>query len=91
MATTIEKDYAWTNGRVAIVHAMGSPLQMTDTQAQDYEEVRMMAGEVFDDPDVWLENPHGLLGGKKPRELIQSEKKQVVIDLLGAIKHGMFT
>ncbi len=66
---------------------------MTATQQQDYEEVRTEAAEVLDDPDLWLETPHALLAGKKPRSLVESgdKGKQVVLDLLGAIRTGAFT
>jgi|GEM_PF-6495334 uncharacterized protein (DUF2384 family) len=73
---------------IAISH---SPVAMTPEEIRDYNEVRQEAQDLLDDPDLWLETPHDLLAGKKPRDLIIHKKKQVVLDLLGAIRHGMFT
>ncbi len=45
--------------------------------------------DVVDDPDVWLERPHEMLGAKSPRELIGTNREQFVRNLLRGLKHGM--
>ena len=68
-----------------------SPTNMTADERQDYDEVRQVAAELLDDPDLWMEIPHPQFGFQKPRMLIQTGGKQIVLDLLAAIKYGAFT
>lgn len=57
------------------------------------EELRKDAGELFDDPDEWLQTRNEYLGGRTPEDLIESgeEGRVQVRNLLEAIKLGMPT
>jgi hypothetical protein len=45
---------------------------------------------ILDNPRVWLATPSAQFGGKKPGDLIGTDKEQQVIDLLVAVDQGMF-
>ena len=50
--------------------------------------------ELASEPDRWLDTPHGQLGGRPPRTLLDSRHKNdrwVLYTLLQNIRHGMFT
>jgi uncharacterized protein (DUF2384 family) len=49
------------------------------------EEVKRLVA----DPDLWLDTPHDLLGGRTPNEVITQGDPQQVRDLLRAIKYGV--
>ena len=51
------------------------------------------AGDIFDNPDEWLQTPNEYLGGRKPDDLIESGEKgrEQVRNLLEAIKLGLPT
>ena len=51
------------------------------------EEVKLLVAE----PNLWLDTPHQLLGGKTPNEVIAQGDTQRVRDLLRAIKYGVMT
>ena len=58
----------------------------------EIEELRREVAEVVLDPERWLRTPNDLLGGREPLDLAQSkEGRQMVRDLIEAIKHGMVT
>ena len=65
--------------------------QATSPLHDAIEELRREAGEVVLDPDRWLRTPNDQLGGREPIDLIRTGQKQQVLDLIGAIKGGMFT
>lgn len=50
-----------------------------------HEEVKRLVA----DPDLWLDTPHELLGGRTPNEVIARGDPQRVRDLLRAIKYGV--
>lgn len=54
------------------------------------KDIETLAGEVFEDPQAWLDAPHQLLGGDSPRELMrqQPDSERIVRALLEGIKHG---
>src|SRR5438552_1876258 len=60
-------------------------------QSDEVDEVRREAAEVVLDPDQWLRMPNDQLGGRQPIDLVRSGQKQQVLDLIEAIKYGMFT
>ncbi|ETX08112.1 MbcA/ParS/Xre antitoxin family protein [Candidatus Entotheonella palauensis] len=51
------------------------------------EEVK----DLVADPNLWLNAPHELLGGKTPKEVMAQGGTQRVRDLLRAIKYGVMT
>ena len=54
-------------------------------------DIRELIAEVIDQPKKWMNTPHALLGGKKPRELIGTDLEEVLRGLVRAIKIGMPT
>lgn len=54
------------------------------------KSIEVLAGEIFDDPQAWLDAPHPMFGGQSPRELAQTEQagERVVWSLLKGLKHG---
>jgi Protein of unknown function (DUF2384) len=64
------------------------------TQARDPDldsDLRALISEVVDKPDKWLDTPNDQLGGKKPSELIGTNREGAIRDLARAIKIGMPT
>lgn len=58
---------------------------LPDEMPDLHEEVK----RVVADPDLWLDTPHELLGGRTPNEVITQGEAQRVRDLLRAIKYGV--
>ncbi|MBA3712060.1 MAG: DUF2384 domain-containing protein [Pyrinomonadaceae bacterium] len=57
-------------------------------------EVRREVADVVLDPDRWLITPNDHLGGREPINLLNSDveaDRQRVHDLIGAIRHGIFS
>ena len=52
-------------------------------------DIRQEIVTLVDQPDKWLEMPNNRLGGQKPKDLIGTEREQLLRDLLRAIKYGM--
>lgn len=48
-------------------------------------------GTTVRDPNTWLDQPNGQLGGIRPRDLIGTPQEKHLRNLLRAIKHGMPT
>ena len=40
------------------------------------------AADIFEDPDLWLDTEHPMLGGKRPRDCMGTANEQTVWDLL---------
>jgi hypothetical protein len=60
----------------------------------DQPDLVREAGTICVDPDIWLGQPNDQLGGRSPRELIDSgdiAQKNQVRDLIRSIQHGHFT
>ena len=53
--------------------------------------IRDEVADLVDDPTQWLEMPNSQLGGIRPKDLIGTEREQLLRDLLRAIKFGMPT
>jgi len=55
------------------------------------KDIETLAGEVFDEPEVWLRTPHELFGGDTPRQLIANNPhgERTVRSILSGIKHGI--
>ena len=54
-------------------------------------DIRKEVADLVADPSEWLNTPNTRLGGKKPRDLIGTDREQLLRDLLRAIKYGMPT
>lgn len=65
--------------------------QFDNGEKKDYEIVRNVVSDFFDDPDLWFDSYHPLLGTMKPWQFIKTGKKDVLLDLLGALRHGDFS
>lgn len=52
--------------------------------------IESLAGELFDDPQAWLDAPHPMFGGDSPRKLIEQEPagEKIIRGLLMGLKHG---
>jgi len=61
-------------------------------RARDPDEtadMRNLILKVIPDPEQWMDTPHYLLGGNKPKDLIGTDKEEPLRDLVRAIKIGM--
>jgi hypothetical protein len=58
---------------------------------EEHQDIRSDIDELVDDPAKWLDEPNDQLGGKKPSELIGTDREQRLRDLLRAIKYGIPT
>ena len=54
-------------------------------------DIRKEVADLLADPSEWLNTPNARLGGKKPGDLIGTDREQLLRDLLRAIKYGMPT
>jgi uncharacterized protein (DUF2384 family) len=69
----------------AMLHTQTAP----DSEIPDLEQA---ARKVLDDhADPWLDTENEWLGGRKPRELIGTDREELVRDLLRAIESGSFS
>ena len=66
-------EYRFTNDDLSALKAYG---------------VGVIAESLFDEPNEWLDNPNPWLGGFTPRELVGTEREQLVFDVLQGIQHG---
>ena len=58
-----------------------------------YQRLKEEVGEFYPYPELWLEAPHGGLGGQSPLQMALSGPvgKGIVLNLIQMIKGGMFT
>jgi hypothetical protein len=54
-------------------------------------DIHDLISDVVSDPEPWLDPPNDRLGGKKPKDLIGTDKEVHLRDLARAIKYGMPT
>jgi len=59
--------------------------------ADEQTNIRDEVANLVDNPTQWLDFPNSQLGGVKPKELIGTNREQLLRDLLRAIKFGMPT
>jgi uncharacterized protein (DUF2384 family) len=52
-----------------------------------HQEIKTLIAE----PAQWLDTPNDQLGGRKPKDLIGTDREQLLRDLLRAIKYGIPT
>lgn len=64
---------------------LNSDEPFSDEEQNIYREIE----DVFDDPEGWLTTPNNLLGGREPRDLIDSHEVQQLRNLIRMIKHGV--
>ena len=55
------------------------------------EKIRRLAKELIDEPDRWMDAENDQLGGLKPIDMVGTPREQALLDLLHAIKYGMFS
>lgn len=57
------------------------------------QELLKDISDLVDDPDRWVRTPNSQLGGRQPLDLINGddEQRQLLRDLIEAIRFGMFT
>jgi len=60
-------------------------------QASHADEIWALARDLVKDADQWMDTENDQLGGAKPKKLLGTPKEQILLDLLKAIKYGMFT
>ena len=66
----------------------------TDGKVLDEEHDHLLneIAEVVGYPELWLNTPHGQLGGRPPRSFLDSAaEREILNSLVQAIKHGMVT
>jgi hypothetical protein len=54
-------------------------------------DMRELVLEVIPDAELWMDTPHNLLGGFKPKDLIGTDKEEPLRNLVRSIKIGMFS
>ena len=70
---------------------MSISITNTDRDPDEQVEIESLISEVIDDPGRWMDTPHPLLGGLKPREMIGTDREPLLRGLVRAIKIGMFS
>jgi uncharacterized protein (DUF2384 family) len=66
-------------------------------QTTVYQQVRDEAAKVMDFPDQWMMTPNQMLAYKRPVDVIQlvapdgTTGKKIVLDVIGAIREGVFS
>jgi uncharacterized protein (DUF2384 family) len=66
-------------------------------QTTVYQQVRDEAAKVMDFPDQWMMTPNEQLAYRRPIDVIQitgpdgRDGKKIVLDLIGAIREGVFS
>jgi uncharacterized protein (DUF2384 family) len=53
------------------------------------EDIRQEAATLVAEPEKWLDNPHPLLGGQRPNDLIGTDQELHLRNLLRRIKFGI--
>ena len=54
-------------------------------------EIEKDITDLIDDPATWLDTPHARFAGAKPKDLIGTDREQMLRDLLRSIKYGIPT
>jgi hypothetical protein len=80
-------EVAVRNGRTRTVE--GYCLSEDDLRALKAYGVSLAAESLFDEPNEWLDNPNPWMGGCSPRELVGTNREQLVFDVLKGLKHGV--
>jgi uncharacterized protein (DUF2384 family) len=66
-----------------------SGLTGEEMRALRAHRVEIDAFSLFREPDAWLDTPNPWLGDESPRQLIGTDREELVLDILEGIKHGV--
>lgn len=55
----------------------------------EQSDIRRDVSALIADPNEWLDTPNTELGGAKPKDLIGTDREQMLRDLLRSIKYGI--
>jgi hypothetical protein len=64
-------------------------MKRQDLLPDELPDLREEVKRLVADPELWLDTPHELLGGRTSNEVIAQGDRQRVRDLLRAIKYGV--
>ena len=64
------------------------PMAAPNSQAN---EISALARDLIKDADQWMDTENDAAWRRKPKKLLGTPKEQILLDLLRAIKYGMFT
>ena len=81
---TADKGGGTFSGGDKLVH-----MKRQDLLPDELPDLREEVKRLVADPELWLDTPHELLGGRTPNEVITQGDPQHVRDLLRAIKYGV--
>ncbi|HWE34990.1 MAG TPA: hypothetical protein VG406_00340 [Isosphaeraceae bacterium] len=70
---------------------MNAPIRPQTSDPDETRDIHDLIDEVIPLPGLWLDTPNENLGGARPRELIGTDREEIVRDLARAIKNGMFS
>ena len=70
---------------------MPIPITNTDRDPDEEVDLKSLIAEVVPDSERWMDTPHGLLGGHKPRDLIGKPHEEELRNLVRSIKIGAFS
>jgi hypothetical protein len=70
---------------------MGTVKRKRTRDPDETVDVRKLIREVIPHAEQWMEIPHNLLGGYKPKELIGTDKEEHLRNLVRPIKIGMLS
>ena len=68
-------------------------VKKNDASMQALQDLRAKLEEIVDDPELWWQTPHELLGWYRPDELASQgpKGKEFVEGLIGRIRNGIFS
>ena len=55
------------------------------------KEIKALVNDLIEEPQKWLDTENDQLGDEKPRNLLGTPKEMALLNLLHAIKYGMFS
>ena len=82
----IKQDIASADQRIG---ELEEKIQQGRAAERKLPQFREEVKRLVTDPDLWLDTPHEILGGRTPNEVIARGDPQRVRDLLRAIKYGV--
>lgn len=80
-----------------VLSVNGIPSYVEDRKVYEeyliYKQLKQEVAEFTSYPGLWLESPHDMLSGQTPLQmaLASSGGKEIVLNLIGMIKAGMFS
>jgi hypothetical protein len=70
---------------------MSASVADTKRDPDEQADLESLIAEVVPDSERWMDTPHELLGGYKPRDLIGKPHEEELRALVRSIKIGMFS